>query len=178
MKNVAQNGKKHCPFVSERGDYKYEDKKPIKAQTACFPNDVINNLSFKNIWSLLVLTTKEWITSETLRIKWQKNRRRSPQHHHLLLQQPQLWHPHRRSSSIIIITMIKIQLEKSLKTLSCTMKMDAKPSPTEEATMLSRGSTWKWRMDIICVVKSFVSGHGLRGEAVTISFQEEAFGII
>lgn len=49
MKNVAQNGKKHCPFVSERGDYKYEDKKPIKAQTACFPNDVINNLSFKNI---------------------------------------------------------------------------------------------------------------------------------
>ena len=84
--------KKHCPFVSERGDYKYEDKKPIKAQTACFPNDVINNLSFKNIWSLLVLTTKEWITSETLRIKWQKNRRRSPQHHHLL-QQPQLWHP-------------------------------------------------------------------------------------
>ena len=41
--------KKHCPFVSERGDYKYEDKKPIKAQTACFPNDVINNLSFKNI---------------------------------------------------------------------------------------------------------------------------------
>ena len=92
MKNVAQNGKKHCPFVSERGDYKYEDKKPIKAQTACFPNDVINNLSFKNIWSLLVLTTKEWITSETLRIKWQKNRRRSPQHHHLL-QQPQLWNP-------------------------------------------------------------------------------------
>ena len=26
--------------------------------------------------------------------------------------------------------------------------------------------------------QEFVSGHGLRGEAVTISFQEEAFGII